>query len=125
MQEPQPSAGHVFISDSSHVRARALAVVGALEAAGVRVWVDQPAIAGWRSWGREIVQGIRNCAAHIILCSNAAVQLRNVLQELQLAWKYERPYLPLLLARTTFPERVEYWLEGWQMWMTSTKRPGQ
>ncbi len=123
MQEQRPGAGaYVFVSYSSHDRQRALEVVSALESAGLRVWLDQQAITGGLSWGREIVHGIRDCAAHVVLCSNAAMQSRNVLQEVQLAWKYERPYLPLLLERTTIPENVEYWLEGWQ-WVELLDRP--
>ncbi len=123
MQEQQPVAGnYVFVSYSSHDRERALQIVAALEAAGLHVWLDQTAIAGGRSWGREIVHGIRDCTAHIVLCSTAAMQSRNVLQEIQLAWKYERPYLPLLLEPTTFPEEVEYWLEGWQ-WVEVLEHP--
>jgi pimeloyl-ACP methyl ester carboxylesterase len=123
MQEQQLGAdAYVFVSYSSHDRERALQVVRELQAADLRVWLDQQAIAGGRSWGREIVHGIRDCAVHVVLCSNAAMQSRNVLQEVQLAWKYERPYLPLLLERTTVPENVEYWLEGWQ-WVELLDRP--
>jgi hypothetical protein len=42
------------------------------------------------------------------------MQSRNVKQEIQLAWRYERPYMPLLLEQISFPEQIEYWLEGWQ-----------
>src|SRR5262249_42749270 len=46
-------------------------------------------------------------------------------QEIQLAWKYQRPYLPLLLddsVQSGFPEQVEYWLEGCQ-WIEVLDRP--
>ena len=47
---------------------------------------------------------------------------RNVKQEIQLAWKYQRPYVPLLLEHTEFPDDVTYWLEGWQ-WIEVLDRP--
>jgi hypothetical protein len=47
---------------------------------------------------------------------------KNVKQEIQLAWKYDVPYVPLLLEPVSFPEQVEYWLEGWQ-WIEVLGRP--
>src|SRR5205085_1678163 len=78
-------------------RPRAVQIADALEAAGVRVWLDRAAIAGGTSWGAEIVEGIQHCAALVICCTPAAMRSRNVKQEIQLAWRYEKPYLPLLL----------------------------
>lgn len=49
---------------------------------------------------------------------------RNVKQEIQIGWKYGRPYVPLLLEPVTIPEEVEYWLEGWQ-WVEVLQHPGQ
>jgi len=60
----------------------------------------------------EIVRGIKGCKVLLLMCSDAALRSRNVKQEIQLAWKYERPYLPLLLEPTSFPEQLEYWLEA-------------
>jgi hypothetical protein len=37
-----------------------------------------------------------------------------VKQEIQLAWKYDVPYLPALLEPIHYPEQIQYWLEGWQ-----------
>jgi predicted ATPase len=37
-----------------------------------------------------------------------------VRQEIQLAWRYERPIVPLLLEPITFPDDLAYWLEGHQ-----------
>lgn len=66
------------------------------------------------NYGVEIVQSIRNCAVLLIACTATAMASRNVKQEIQLAWKYQRPYLPLLLEPVAFPDEVEYWLEGCQ-----------
>lgn len=54
---------YVFLSYASVERERALAVTAALEAAGVRVWLDRQAIAGGSSWTAAIVRGIQGCAA--------------------------------------------------------------
>lgn len=39
-----------------------------------------------------------------------------------LAWKYARPYLPLLLEPVTIPPEMEYWLEGCQ-WIEVLDQP--
>lgn len=68
------------------------------------------------------MRAIRGCKALLLMCSDAALRSRNVSQEILLAWKYARPYLPLLLEPISFPEQVEYWLEGWQ-WVEVLERP--
>ncbi|MHB8574767.1 MAG: AAA family ATPase [Dehalococcoidia bacterium] len=121
----QPRGAHepyVFVSYTSTDRDRVRGVVDRLQAAGVRVWLDERNISGATIYGNEIVEGIKNCAALVIMCSAASLRSRNVRQEIQLGWKYERPYLPLLLEQVTFPQELEYWLEGWQ-WVTIEQRP--
>src|SRR3712207_80400 len=113
---------YVFLSYASADRERALAIADRLEQDGVRVWVDRSSIAGGSSWGREIVEGIKGCSALLILCTKAALASRNVRQEIQLAWRYERAYVPLLLEPVTFPEDVQYFLEGWQ-WVEALDQP--
>lgn len=120
-----PSAGAtpvVFLSYASADRARVIPIVRALEKAGVEVWIDVSDIPGGANYGLEIAQRIKDCAALVIACSAQALASRNVRQEIQLAWKYQRPYLPLCLEATTFPPEIEYWLEGSQ-WVEILDRP--
>lgn len=112
--ERNTSAGYVFLSYASADRARALAIADRLEAAGIHVWIDRQAIAGGASWGTEIVDAIEHAALVVVCCSAAAFASRNVRQELQLAWRSERPYLPLRLDDTDAPKEVRYFLEGCQ-----------
>jgi hypothetical protein len=91
-----------------------LEIASQLEAAGVRLWVDSHKIEGGTNYGLEIVQAIKECKVLLLMCSNASLRSRNVKQEIQLAWKYQRPYLPLLLEPVNFDEQIEYWLEGSQ-----------
>jgi len=104
----------VFISYSSRDCHRVFQMVDLLESAGVKVWIDRNKIPGGTNYGEEIVRAIKNCKVLMLMCSDASVRSRNVKAEIQLAWKYERPYLPLLLKQISFPEQLEYWLEGWQ-----------
>jgi len=107
-------ARYVFISYASVDRDRVVPIVEQLEAVGVRVWLDRHEITGGQNYGAQIVQSIRNCAAMLVACSTAAMESRNVKQEIQLAWKYQRPYVPLFLEETTVTDEMAYWLEGWQ-----------
>jgi hypothetical protein len=104
----------VFISYSRRDSAEVQRIAHHLESNGVSVWVDTDEIEGGTNYGLKISRGIQSCKVLMLMCSNAAMQSRNVKQEIQLAWRYERPYVPLLLEPINFPEQVEYWLEGWQ-----------
>lgn len=83
-----------------------------LQELGIHVSVDRHGIAAGSAWSSEIVQSIRGCAALLIACTPSAIESRNVRQEIQLAWKYNRPYVPLILEPTDYPPDVEYQLEG-------------
>lgn len=109
----------VFISYSSYDRPKVLEVEVCLKRAGITAWIDRKFIDGGDNYGSSIVDGIRNSKALLIMCSSASMRSRNVRQEIMLAWKYEKPYLPLLideylLSTNGFPEQVAYWLEGSQ-----------
>jgi hypothetical protein len=110
----QHDGPEVFISYASRDHDRVLAIAEHLQTAGVSLWLDRQKITGGTSYGPEIVHGIKACKVLMLMCSDAALRSRNVKQEIQLGWKYSRPYLPLLLDMVSFPEQVEYWLEGWQ-----------
>src|SRR5215207_257805 len=116
-QEPpvaDPAPPHVFVSYASADHARVLPVVTALERAGVRAWIDRSGIAGGANYGPEIVAAIRESGALLVCCSAAAFASRNVRQEVALAWKHERPILPLRLERIEPPDDLAYWLEASQ-----------
>jgi TIR domain len=111
---PSHAAAYVFLSYASADRERALHLADLLEARGVSVWIDRKSIAGGTSWSAEIVDGIKGCAVLLVLVTPAAVQSRNVHQEVQLAWEHERKLLPVLLERSQLPSAVEYALAGRQ-----------
>lgn len=124
-QVPLSPTAELFICYASHDVDRVAAIAGDLESAGVTVWRDKDKILGGGNYGPEIVRAVRNCKAFVLMCSEASMRSRNVKQEIQLAWKYGKPYLPLLLDNSIssgFPEQVEYWLEGHQ-WIEVFDRP--
>jgi predicted ATPase len=114
MVDPVSDSPFVFISYASVNRSRVIEIVDCLESTGIGVWFDRSDIPGGTSYGPEIVSGIKNAAAIVLMCSEASLASRNVRQEIQLAWRHERPILPLLLEPLIFPDDVSYWLEGAQ-----------
>lgn len=119
----RPADGpYVFLSYASADRDRALAIADKLEAAGIAVWIDRQAIAGGASWGTEIVEAIERATVVVVCCTAASLASRNVRQELQIAWRNERAYLPLRLEAVDLPREVQYFLEGCQ-WVEVLDRP--
>jgi len=115
----------VFISYSRQDAVRVRDLVSRIESAGVSVWMDTHSIDGGTNYGPEIWKGIRHCKVFLLMSSQASLRSRNVKQEIQIAWKFSRPYLPVLLDDSMmhdFPEQVGYWLEGWQ-WVEVIGRP--
>jgi hypothetical protein len=87
------------------------------------LWVDLDNIPGGANYGAEIVRAIRASRAIIVMCSRAAMRSRNVKQEIQIAWRCGRPYLPLLLEEDAMiQDQLAYWLEGWQ-WIKVFESP--
>ena len=114
----------VFVSYASHDAKRVTEIVQQLEAAGVRCWCDQQKILGGSNYGLEIVQGIRQAKLLLLMCTDASLRSKNIKQEIQLAWNYNVPYLPVLLESISYPEQVKYWLEGWQ-WVKILNHPAE
>ena len=104
----------VFLSYASVDRERAEGIARALEAAGIRVWMDRSNIAGGEYWAAEIAGAIERCAVLAVVCTPASMHSRNVRQELQLAWDFDRSILPLMLEPLAFPPEIAYFLHGRQ-----------
>src|SRR4051812_48651086 len=117
-----PTAPYAFVSYASADRDRVLPIVEALRREGVGVWLDQQGIAGGENYALEIAEAIEGCAAFVLMTSAASLASRNCRQEIALGWRYERPYVPLLLEPVTIPKEVAYWLEASQ-WVEVLDRP--
>jgi len=113
---------YVFLSYISGERGLVLPIIERLHEAGARVWVDFNSIPPGGNYGLEIAKAIQGCSILVVACTQAALESRNVKQEIQLGWKHHRPYLPLLLEPITLPPEIEYWLEGYQ-WIQVYDRP--
>ena len=111
-EPPDPGQPYVFLSYTSPDRARVLGIADALEATGIRVWVDRREIVGGSSWNASIVDAITHCTAFALTCSARSLASPNVQQEVQLAWEEQRPILPVLLEQVTIPRELRYPLAG-------------
>ncbi|HET7038047.1 MAG TPA: tetratricopeptide repeat protein [Thermomicrobiaceae bacterium] len=109
-----PEAASAFLSYASTDRAWALRIAALLNARGVSVWIDRTSIVGGTRWTDEIVTGIKTTPVLLVLITPASMQSRNVRQEIQLAWEYDRKILPLVLQTAPLPNAVEYALAGTQ-----------
>ena len=120
-----PDAPYVFISYASADRERVLPIIARIEAAGGQ-GLDRPGRHPRRGQlrARFINDAIQSSAAGLLLfASPASLASRNVKQELALAWRYEKSYVPLLLDTVTIPGDLAYWLEGSQ-WIEVLDRAG-
>ncbi len=117
-----PNAPYVFVSYSSVDRERVLPLVDQLEQAGVKTWIDREGIHGGANYAKVISEAIKGASAILLMTSTASLSSRNVRQELALGWRFERPYLPLLLESVPVPDDLAYWLEGSQ-WIEVLTRP--
>ncbi len=114
MPDTASNQPYVFISYASADRERVLPIVDRLEAAGVRTWIDRDGIHGGANYAQVITEAVKGSAVLLVMCSQASLSSRNVRQELALGWRFEKPYLPLLLESVTLPDEVSYWLEAAQ-----------
>jgi len=107
-----PANVEVFVAFASQDATRASQIAGELKKSGIKVWfdegkrVDHPA-------AQEAVRAIKHCKVMMLCCTEAAMQARDMRQEILLGWKYAKPYLPLKLEPIVYSEQLEYWLEGW------------
>ena len=104
----------VFISYASVDVEAVAALAAALANEGIDVWRDSDRIGGGESYGPKIVEALKGADVILLCCSRNSVSNVNVKQEVQLAWSYRVPCLPLLLDGVKDFAHLEYWLAGIQ-----------
>ena len=112
----------IFVSYSSRDAEKVSEIVDILKEKDYSIWQDRERIHGGQNYGPEIVRAIKDAKVLMVMCSNSSVRSKNVKQEIQLAWKYDLSYLPLILEPIAYTEQIEYWLEGWQ-WIEILDQP--
>lgn len=114
-----------FVSYASIDRLRTMQIVEAVQSQGLDVWIDQAGIAGGTAYGTEIANALRDAEAVLLIASDASLASKNVRQEIMLAWRYDKPIIPLILHPLVFPDDVAYWLEGAQWIEVLDREPAE
>jgi len=104
-----------FISYSHRDAAVANMLANGLEANGIKPWIDHRMIRN-PDYAEEIVKGISEAEAFLILVSSASMQSPDVLREVRNAGMFadRRGLLirPVLLERIAYPPKFSYYLAG-------------
>src|SRR5262245_6275199 len=98
----QQSGGHIFISYGREQQKYARKLANYLIENGFNVWIDDRINYG-ADWWDAIVKAIEDCAAFIILMTPDSQESRWVKRECQLAEKFGKITLPLLLEGLNWP----------------------
>ena len=96
----------LFVSYASSDRERVLPIVDRLAAAEVKTWVDRVGIHGGANYAQVINDAIKGSAGILLFASPASLASRNVKQEIALGWRYQKPYLPLVLNPVEIPDEL-------------------
>lgn len=123
-KEKHPFA-EVYISFASRDKNRALEIFKLLRSAGIAVTLELERSEADDKYEIDIIRQIKECKLLILICSEESMRSRKVKYDIQLAWKYERPILPLLIERMPrFPEQMRHWLKG-QQWIDIINYPSE
>jgi hypothetical protein len=107
--------GHIFVSYSRHDLEVVDCIVGKIENAGMRVWIDRDDIKAGKTWRAQIVQAIDTCDAFVLMLSSNSAVSDNVRKEIDLAQDSGRAVFILRLDSVIkLPPEMRYQLVGLQ-----------
>jgi TIR domain. len=107
--------GHIFISYSRHDLEVVDSLVGKIENAGMKVWIDRDDIKAGKTWRAQIVQAIDTCDAFVLMLSSHSAVSDNVRKEIDLAQDSGRTVFILRLDSVIkLPAEMRYQLVGLQ-----------
>ncbi|MEY4762681.1 MAG: hypothetical protein RLZZ200_2537 [Pseudomonadota bacterium] len=100
----------VFISHASQDAAVAMAVVRALERAGLTCWIAPRDVVPGAHYAGEIVRAINECSLVVLVLSAQSVVSPHVGKELERATSKRRPIIALRMDEAVLPHDFEYFL---------------
>lgn len=100
----------VYISYSVHDRCQVLKITRHLINKGISVWADHAFTDNAPLRPDEVMHAITTCKVVLLMCSEASIRSLRVKQEIQLACKFEKFLLPLILQQINFPPQIEFFL---------------
>jgi serine/threonine protein kinase/tetratricopeptide (TPR) repeat protein len=105
-----PSSSLVFISYSSANRPVAEAACESLETNGIRCWIAPRNVDPGVPYAGQIIQGLRESKAVILLFSDHANRSANVLREIEFATNQRLPVLSVRLDEAVMSDDLAYYL---------------
>jgi hypothetical protein len=116
---PKPSTyrqrgGYIFISYSRRNRNLVYPLAQKLKSSGFKTWIDTQDIKPGNPWKGQIVQGIAEADAFVLLLTPDSAASENVRKELDLALDADVLVLPVILQPAKIPNAMKYQLVGIQ-----------
>jgi formylglycine-generating enzyme required for sulfatase activity len=95
-----------FVSYAREDAAFALRLAADLKARGANVWIDQLDIRPGRQWDSEVEKALTAASALLVILSPAAVDSRNVMDEIAFALDESKTVIPLMHRECRVPFRL-------------------
>lgn len=86
----------IFLSHSNNDEWLAGVIAEKIEAAGIKVWLDEMSLAGGESVTNAVIRGIRNSDEAVVLVSNQSLRSQWVAAEIGMAMAVKKRITPLL-----------------------------
>jgi hypothetical protein len=96
----------IFISYSRRDQEFVTRLASDLDAQVTGVWFDQSTIQVGENWHDEIMEGIRDCKAFILVLSPDAAESRYVREELTKAQELRKPIFPILYRTAPWKDEI-------------------
>ncbi len=100
------SEPYVFVSYSHKDAEYVFVDIASLRDRGFRIWYDEGIDPG-NEWTEAVATALKLCAFFVVYLSPNAVKSRNVRNEINLALKYNKPFLAIFLAETEMPAGLD------------------
>lgn len=105
-----PERFSCFVSHSSRDAPRAMALVSALESAGLTCWIAPRNVRPGATWSEEIMHGIAASRCFVLILSDAANLSDNVLREVERASNKGKAIYPVRIEDVEPSTRLEYFI---------------
>jgi hypothetical protein len=99
-----------FVSYCRKDAARVLPLIKKAKKQRHSFWIDTVNLPPGGRWSGDIVAAIRQCRAMLVFCSRSAFASNDVLREVAMAGRYDKPILPILLDDAQMSDAFLYYL---------------
>ena len=104
------SSRSAFISHASGDAALAMQLCARLESQGIRCWIAPRDLKPGEPYSSEIVRGIEATDALVLLATPAAVDSKNVLNELEQAHRLHKTLLTVMVGKPQISRQLSYYI---------------